>query len=655
MLRMLSFRNMEAYACSTEQPSTNRTFEELREEEKPIFKFFLSDDNVDKLISFLSLEENKGQDSFDEKKFSLFKGLFRNFGNVFFPRIEFHLRRMIDDSTESNQRCAAEIIAGMLRGSKHWNFSDTQCLLKKSCEFLRTIFPKLLSETLEDWGTCLSSISMDRDSNRLAPIIELLLEDIIPEGEVSFVISSRLYLLQVFLSQQEWRVADCYHRLLKVLIQNLSNPYKAIRDKVGLLLYRVFMRDESISGCSETLSPHHDKFISEVLPQLLPLAGSSTNGGVYSSHITQTSHATQRSSCNELLVQSTVKCEDQVILHSYASCNEFVSPEITTDNIADNDQTQEKDILLINIMDEENNSIDSIKELPSPDDMLASDNFYEEKDELEKKIAKRIMNTVCKYVKCIASSYSTALPTDLYKFLPYLCQLESIDSDTELRNNCLTSLAYLSRVIIPPNDLIVPVNVIRVISSNGSWRARTSSLSFLQVLIFNNMFTIIENVEAYNVAKTIVLNSLEDPLAEVRQMAAQVLSGLIHSNFITVDEKFIDKYIQKLIQPQKKGRQSRSEKKYETGIDVSERHSGALGLCACVEAYPYDVPHFMPELIVVLSEHIHDPPPISTDIKLTISNFRRTHHDSWDEHKKNFSEDQLSVLTDVLISPSYYA
>lgn len=70
---MLSFRNMEAYACSTEQPSTNRTFEELREEEKPIFKFFLSDDNVDKLISFLSLEENKGQDSFDEKKFSLFK------------------------------------------------------------------------------------------------------------------------------------------------------------------------------------------------------------------------------------------------------------------------------------------------------------------------------------------------------------------------------------------------------------------------------------------------------------------------------------------------------------------------------------------------------------------------------------------------------
>ena len=42
-------------------------------------------------------------------------------------------------------------------------------------------------------------------------------------------------------------------------------------------------------------------------------------------------------------------------------------------------------------------------------------------------------------------------------------------------------------------------------------------------------------------------------------------------------------------------------------------------------------------------------------VKKVLSDFRRTHHDSWNEHKRNFTDDQLVVLTDLLISPSYYA
>lgn len=38
-----------------------------------------------------------------------------------------------------------------------------------------------------------------------------------------------------------------------------------------------------------------------------------------------------------------------------------------------------------------------------------------------------------------------------------------------------------------------------------------------------------------------------------------------------------------------------------------------------------------------------------------MSDFRRTHHDNWQEHKQKFTEDQLLVLTDLLVSPCYYA
>jgi proteasome activator subunit 4 len=44
-----------------------------------------------------------------------------------------------------------------------------------------------------------------------------------------------------------------------------------------------------------------------------------------------------------------------------------------------------------------------------------------------------------------------------------------------------------------------------------------------------------------------------------------------------------------------------------------------------------------------------------TTIKTTLSNFKRTHWDNWQEHKEKFTEDQLVVLTDLLVSPSYYA
>lgn len=42
-------------------------------------------------------------------------------------------------------------------------------------------------------------------------------------------------------------------------------------------------------------------------------------------------------------------------------------------------------------------------------------------------------------------------------------------------------------------------------------------------------------------------------------------------------------------------------------------------------------------------------------VKKTLSDFRRTHHDNWQYHREKFTSDQLSSLTDLLISPSYYA
>ena len=44
--------------------------------------------------------------------------------------------------------------------------------------------------------------------------------------------------------------------------------------------------------------------------------------------------------------------------------------------------------------------------------------------------------------------------------------------------------------------------------------------------------------------------------------------------------------------------------------DLVTKHSAVLGLCAFVNAFPYDVPEFVPDILMVLSDHLHDPQPI---------------------------------------------
>ncbi len=41
-----------------------------------------------------------------------------------------------------------------------------------------------------------------------------------------------------------------------------------------------------------------------------------------------------------------------------------------------------------------------------------------------------------------------------------------------------------------------------------------------------------------------------------------------------------------------------------------KRHAGVLGLSACVQAFPYNVPEFIPQVLMDLSDHLDDPQPI---------------------------------------------
>lgn len=92
----------------------------------------------------------------------------------------------------------------------------------------------------------------------------------------------------------------------------------------------------------------------------------------------------------------------------------------------------------------------------------------------------------------------------------------------------------------------------------------------------------------------------------------QVLGGLLHCDFWDPSGK---KSLLVQFQNQMKSatlpkKSSAATVKRAVADPLLERHAGVLGLCAFVAASPYDVPEYLPEVIVSLGDFLHDPPPI---------------------------------------------
>lgn len=50
-----------------------------------------------------------------------------------------------------------------------------------------------------------------------------------------------------------------------------------------------------------------------------------------------------------------------------------------------------------------------------------------------------------------------------------------------------------------------------------------------------------------------------------------------------------------------------------------------------------------------------DPMPIKQTVRKTFGEFWRTHQDTWPQLKTRFSDDELTSLTNLLASPSYFS
>lgn len=130
---------------------------------KPIRdKFQYDADFVKKFIQFSIIEESKGNEKFDKKKFYFFKSLFRNFGSTdIFNNLYENLVLLISDKQTQTQECshklASELISGVIRGSKYWSLADLKVLWSKLKPIFDLIIENISTENLKLWYNCFST------------------------------------------------------------------------------------------------------------------------------------------------------------------------------------------------------------------------------------------------------------------------------------------------------------------------------------------------------------------------------------------------------------------------------------------------------------------------------------------------------------------
>uniref|UniRef100_A0A8C1DL57 Proteasome activator subunit 4 n=1 Tax=Cyprinus carpio carpio TaxID=630221 RepID=A0A8C1DL57_CYPCA len=568
-------RKLMLYAPLEEQPKQGKTREEMNESEQIIYDHFSDQQFIDQFIQYLSLEDRKGKDKFSPRRFCLFKGLFRNFDDAFLPLLKPHMERLVADSHESTQRCVAEIISGLIRGSKHWSYSKVEKLWALLCPLLRKALSNITIETYADWGTCIATACESRDPRKLHWLFEMLMESPVTGEGGSFVDACRLYVLQGGLAQQEWRVPELLHRLLQYLEPKLTQVYKNVRERIGSVLTYIFMIDVNLPHTQPTTSPRIAEFTERVLARLKPL----TEG------------------------------EEEIQNHVV----------------------------------EENT----------------------EGDQDERTQAIKLLKTVLKWLMTSAGrSFSSVVPEQL-RLLPLLFKIAPVENDDsydEMKRDAKTCLSLMSQGLLYSEQIPQVLSALEQISRSSSWHARYTVLTYLQIMVFYNLFTFLSDAKAVSDVRALVLRLLEDEQLEVREMAATTISGFLQCNFLSIDEPMQAHFeaLSKTRLPKRKRRELGSvvdtiPSAGNDHTDLVRRHAGVLGLSACILSSPYDVPAWMPQILMDLSAHLNDTQPIEMTVKKTLSDFRRTHHDNWQEHKQKFTDDQLLVLTDLLVSPCYYA
>mmetsp|Transcript_1479 Transcript_1479/g.3106 ORF Transcript_1479/g.3106 Transcript_1479/m.3106 type:complete len:2283 (+) Transcript_1479:251-7099(+) len=244
--------------------------------------------------------------------------------------------------------------------------------------------------------------------------------------------------------------------------------------------------------------------------------------------------------------------------------------------------------------------------------------------------------------------------------------------ESDLVKNFRYSIADISSSCVVSygvsHDMTRVLDVLTEMSSHENWQIRQASAHFLRN--FQGAHKFLFTKEHDDMALSIAISLLADDRREVSSAATSTLTGILAVFPQAALKELVSKYIKIANKSLKKKKKRKTALSAETSVEETEikaakereratrQQKSVFVLCAVVMGRPYDTPPYIPEALAALSKHSFEQRAslsVREVVKMVCSEFKRTHTDNWEAHRKQFTQTQLEALEDVVSTPHYYA
>ncbi|KAI5058974.1 hypothetical protein GOP47_0025293 [Adiantum capillus-veneris] len=275
-------------------------------------------------------------------------------------------------------------------------------------------------------------------------------------------------------------------------------------------------------------------------------------------------------------------------------------------------------------------------------------NIIQKGDDLQNAI--RFTETVLYFlVSIMKSGRSQAFMDVVVELLQPVLSLQET-SHKDLSSLAKVAAQFLKFQVFPATHVSKSVSALIGAANDSNWHTRIASLSFLQSFVYRHTFLL--SMESLTNIWNEVKKLLSDPQVEVKELASMTLIGMIKG----FDEQLFKGFYEEQIKTAREYLKSKRGRRLVNSGTATDVHALVLGLSACVQSVPYDMPGWLPEVVTTLAQFSNEnSAAVRETVRKCLSEFRRTHADTWAIQKSMFNEEQLEILTDTSSSASYFA
>eukprot|EP00250_Pteridium_aquilinum_P007746 c17405_g1_i1 orf=311-5854(-) len=541
-----------------------------------------------------TLDSTMKGDGFSSKYAKLFKRLVQECGLAALEAFRGPLQGAASELEERGMQCAAaEVIAGFLH-------SDMGCVSMAWDEWLQPLLKKLLTyssvESTTEWAACIRfALTGKGRLGRRPPLTRPMVLQCLLEPVPPTASSNALVKHFTFLCAA----------LVEIPPSEESSDELSFHQQL-LLEALKFVR-------------HSAPQVRDVVGMAICIAGANLEGSNLSSEKTRVAVASSKETTSEETIEWKTFITSETISEA-VKCQSYTI------------QGNEADVSMENVIND--------------------GSFTQKGDDLQDAV--RFTETVLYFlISTLKSGRSMTLMNVIIELLQPVLSLQET-SHKDLSSLAKVALQFLKFQVFPTTHLSKAVSALLAAANDSNWHTRVASLSFLQSFMYRHTFLLPMDIVVKIWGE--VKNLLSDAQLEVRELASVTLAGMMKGSYGQLSKEFYENQLEIATSYVNRSKSKRGKKASTVGTTSTDVHAVVLGLSACVQSVPYDMPSWLPKVITTLAQFSKDASPtVRATVRKGIAEFRRTHADTWAIQKLMFNEEELEILTDTSSSASYFA